>query len=316
MTFDSSVTNSSEQGQTSGTGSPTRLQADRDKSPQYPAFPLADALEAATLIKDRIGFAPVAKDDNLAKAIGHNSQKSGSFMQKIATLGYFGLTEQVLTKTGAAGLKLADEAKKYLFCMVPAEKAVLLASFFFTPESFADIAESLFESRIRFDDKDAIVSRLISKKFSEKGARKCANSFVASFSILGLTEDQLMTMHPSASVLPDVGQTSASASVVAPPSAPADVSAVAPSPVAAVAASPESAPVSAVTPPAVAAGPASPAPVSTSAQAALPLFAVPGLDTFTVKLANGRRAWIVTPVDFGSVASDLPDLLKMANVTV
>jgi hypothetical protein len=141
----------------------------RKRSPQAPSISLEDALNKALKVydKERRHEVPV---DVVAVDMGYKSSNSGTALQALASIRYFGLMHR--TKVGL--LSVSIDVEKYKFSPEPELKQRLLTSWLRTPQIFAELLDKFSESL----PSDATIKyELIQMGFNPSGA----DDFIAIF---------------------------------------------------------------------------------------------------------------------------------------
>ena len=116
-------------------------QLSRKRSPQAPSVSLEDALNKVLKVydKERRHEVPI---DVAAIDMGYKSSKSGTAIQALASIRYFGLMHR--TKVGL--LSVSVDVEKYKFTPEPELKQRLLTSWLRTPQIFAELLDKFSES--------------------------------------------------------------------------------------------------------------------------------------------------------------------------
>jgi hypothetical protein len=131
----------------------------RKRSPQAPSVSLEDALNRALKVydKERRHEIPI---DVAAKDMGYKNAKSGSSLQTLASIRYFGLMQR--PKEGM--LNVSIDVEKYKFSPDPELKQQLLNNWLRTPQVFAELLDKFPTSL----PSDAVIKyELIQQGFSE-----------------------------------------------------------------------------------------------------------------------------------------------------
>jgi hypothetical protein len=108
----------------------------RKKSPRAPSVSLSEALERALKIysKDRLHPAPT---EVFAQNMGYKTANSGSALQMIASLRYFGLAERVSDGV----LAISKDVESYKFAPSESLKAELLKRFLRAPTLYGELLD-------------------------------------------------------------------------------------------------------------------------------------------------------------------------------
>lgn len=137
-------------------------QLQRKRSPQAPSTSLEDALNKVLKVydKERRHEVPV---EVAAIDMGYKSSKSGTAIQALASIRYFGLMHR--TKVGL--LSVSADVEKYKFTPDPELKQRLLTSWLRAPQIFAELLDKFSESL----PSDATIKyELIQMGFNPSGA--------------------------------------------------------------------------------------------------------------------------------------------------
>jgi len=125
--------------------------APRKKSPRAPSLPLDEALDRVmrTYDKDRTHPSPV---DVVAQHLGYKTANSGTALQAIASLRYYGLLE----RPSDGYLAVSKEVESYRFAPDESTKQALLRSFLRRPALFAELLDRFSDglpsdANLRFD---------------------------------------------------------------------------------------------------------------------------------------------------------------------
>lgn len=123
----------------------------RKKSPRAPSLPLDEALERVMRAydKERVHACPV---DVVAQHLGYKTANSGTAMQAIASLRYYGLLE----RPSEGFLAVSKEVESYRFSPDERTKLALLRSFLRRPALFAELLDRFEEglpsdANLRYD---------------------------------------------------------------------------------------------------------------------------------------------------------------------
>jgi hypothetical protein len=141
----------------------------RKRSPQAPSVSLEDALNRALKVydKERRHEIPI---DVAAIDMGYKNAKSGSSLQTLASIRYFGLMQR--PKEGM--LNVSIDVEKYKFSPDPELKQQLLNNWLRTPQVFAELLDKFPTSL----PSDAVIKyELIQQGFSEGTANDVVLNF-------------------------------------------------------------------------------------------------------------------------------------------
>lgn len=123
----------------------------RKKSPRAPSLPLDEALDRVMRAydKDRTHASPV---DVVAQHLGYKTANSGTALQAIASLRYYGLLE----RPSDGYLAVSKEVESYRFAPDEGTKQALLRGFLRRPALFAELLDRFFDglpsdANLRFD---------------------------------------------------------------------------------------------------------------------------------------------------------------------
>lgn len=150
----------------------------KERSPNYPAVGLAEAIELGRKLWAKEKRTTVALDAAV-KAMGYNTL-SGPARTRLAALRQYGLLEQ-----DRSGVRVSDLAIKILNhpSGTPDYEASIKEAAL-RPDLFRD----LFQTHAEASD-DSLKSHLVvNRRFSDNGARKCIQSFRETISLAKLTE--------------------------------------------------------------------------------------------------------------------------------
>ncbi|MCY1231350.1 hypothetical protein D9M72_437970 [compost metagenome] len=125
--------------------------APRKKSPRAPSLPLDEALDRVMRAydKDRTHPSPV---DVVAQHLGYKTANSGTALQAIASLRYYGLLE----RPSDGYLAVSKEVESYRFAPDESTRQALLRSFLRRPALFAELLDRFSDglpsdANLRFD---------------------------------------------------------------------------------------------------------------------------------------------------------------------
>jgi hypothetical protein len=142
-----------------------------NRSPNYPAISLPEAVELATKLYQREGRSPVDAE-RAALALGYNSL-SGASRTKLSGLRKFELVED----TGN-GIRVSDLTMTLLHPDSPEEKRSALLRAATAPALFRDLAELPGASN------ENLISRLVRQGFTEAGAKLAVAAFRKTMSLV------------------------------------------------------------------------------------------------------------------------------------
>jgi hypothetical protein len=144
----------------------------KDRSPNYPKLPLAEALELAKTLYRKAGKAKV-KPISAASAIGYTSLH-GSALTALGTLTSYGLIERdrgVGLSVSPLAIAMIHPTDQDQFKLNRAQSALM-------PKVFCELHSDGF----RDADPEIICNHLIQKGFTPEGAKVAASVYVANFS--------------------------------------------------------------------------------------------------------------------------------------
>ena len=142
-----------------------------NRSPNYPAISLPEAIELVTKLYQRERRSPVDAE-RAALALGYNSL-SGASRTKLSGLRKFDLVED----TGN-GIRVSDLTMRILHPESPDEKQDALLQAATAPALFRDLAE------LRGASDENLISRLVRQGFTEAGAKLAVASFRKTMSLV------------------------------------------------------------------------------------------------------------------------------------
>lgn len=144
----------------------------RKRSPRAPLISLKEALERAIKVYDIEGRHP-ASADIVAQHLGYKSADNGAVKQVFAALGYYGLVE----RPGDGMLAVTTSVEEYKFAPSEELRAQILRKWLWNPGVFADLLEK-FQERLPSDA--SLKFELIRKGFQPATADECRNAFLES----------------------------------------------------------------------------------------------------------------------------------------
>lgn len=157
----------------------------RKRSPQAPSISLEDALNRTLKVydKERRHEVPI---DVAAIDMGYKNAKSGSSLQALASIRYFGLMQR--PKEGM--LNVSVEVEKYKFSPDPELKQQLLNNWLRTPQIFAELLDKFPTSL----PSDAVIRyELIQQGFSPSTADDVVSNFKHSVEFVRYYEQANLT---------------------------------------------------------------------------------------------------------------------------
>jgi hypothetical protein len=153
--------------------------AERERSPNYPAYGLATAIEFLRIVYTAVRRVAVSQEA-ISRALGSESL-SGPARSKIAALNQYGLLEKV----GAGEYRVSDRAMA-LILRNPGDREFMQAATeaALTPPLFA----SLINEKAGMDDSLLRFHLQTDRKFSDDGAKRVIKSFRETVAFANLSE--------------------------------------------------------------------------------------------------------------------------------
>lgn len=233
----------------------------RKKSPRAPSSSLSEALDRALKVYDKERLHP-APTEVFAQNMGYKTANSGSALQMLASLRYFGLAQRVSDGV----LAISKDVESLKFAPSESLKADLLKKFLRTPTLYEELLDK-YQSALPSDPN--LKFELIQRGFAPSAAASVLAAFRESVEFAGY---YALTQQDNGNVADEFEEASAeslSASV-----SPAIAPSIASPPI-----------------------PHSPPPPPSSAIAGL-VDPAGNEDRIPVRLPGGRRAWLIIPVPF------------------
>lgn len=231
----------------------------RKRSPRAPLISLKEAIERASKVYDLEGRHPVSADI-VAQHLGYKSADNGAAKQALAALGYYGLIE----RPSDGMLAVTKSVEEYKFAPSEALRAQILRKWLLSPGVFAELLEK-FQERLPSDA--SLKFELIRKGFQPATADECRNAFLESV-------QYVQSLSPNSNAVevetPTSGQTTEASAEAVDGQRGADSSTTRTE--------------------------SGPQPTATATTRSM--VEDEGSDRIPVRLAGGRRAWLVIPSPF------------------
>lgn len=144
-----------------------------NRSPNYPAVGLPDAIESVQKLHKSAGKAILAPED-AARAMGYNALH-GPARSRISALRKFGLIDDTST-----GIRLSPAAMTILFPSNDDERRSVLLDAALRPDLFRELA-----ANFRSAPDQMLLGRLVREGFTEAGAKAAIASFRSTMSLAG-----------------------------------------------------------------------------------------------------------------------------------
>lgn len=231
----------------------------RKRSPRAPLISLKEAVDRAIKVYSEEGRHP-ASADIVAKHLGYKSAENGAAKRALAALGYYGLIE----RPSEGMVAVAKSVEEYKFAPSDELRTQILKKWLATPAVFAELQEK-FQDRLPSDA--SLKFELIQKGFKPAAADECLSAFRESVNYVQSVSPSLDTVE--AEIPPADETTEASIEAVADQRT-VDASGRAGEPSTRM------------------------TPIATSRDLAIE----DSSDRIPVRLAGGRRAWLVIPSPF------------------
>ena len=151
-------------------------------APQFPVISFENALEVARAVSEAGGTRTDVGRSVIASRLG-SSQKSGSFIQRLASARSYGMIE------GRGAFHLTENAKRYFFPTTDADRQVAEMAFLNTPAVFAQLIKRFDGNRMPSQDMLAnVLHRDIGVADEWKG--RVAALFVRASAAVGVIDSQ------------------------------------------------------------------------------------------------------------------------------
>lgn len=144
----------------------------RKRSPRAPLISLKEAVDRASKVYEKEGRHP-ASADIVAQHLGYKSADNGAAKQTLAALGYYGLTD----RPAEGMLAVTKSIEEFKFAPSEALRSEILQKWLLTPVVFAELLEK-FQGRLPSDA--SLKFELIQKGFNPATADECLAAFVDS----------------------------------------------------------------------------------------------------------------------------------------
>ncbi len=159
----------------------------RKRSPRAPLVSLREAVDRVSKVYEKEGRHPVSVDI-VAQHLGYKSADNGAAKQIIATLGYYGLVE----RPADGMLAVTKSVEEFKFAPSEELRAEILQKWLLSPGVFAELLEK-FQGRL--PSEASLKFELMQKGFKPATADECLAAFVDSVKYV---------THAGQSVAPDV----------------------------------------------------------------------------------------------------------------
>lgn len=157
----------------------------RKRSPRAPLVSLKVSVDRASKVYEKEGKHP-ASANIVAQHLGYKSSDNGAAKQAIAALGYYGLVE----RKGGAMLAITKSFEEYKFAPSDEIRAQVLRKWLRTPTVFAELLEK-FQDRLPSDA--SLKFELIQKGFNPATADECRDAFIDSVQYVKLATPAAMS---------------------------------------------------------------------------------------------------------------------------
>lgn len=144
----------------------------RKRSPRAPLISLREAVDRATKVYEKEGRHP-ASADIVAQHLGYKSADNGAAKQALAALGYYGLIE----RPSEGMLAVTKNVEEYKFAPSEQLRTEILRKWLVTPSVFAELLDK-FPDRLPSDA--SLKFELIQKGFNPATADECLTAFLES----------------------------------------------------------------------------------------------------------------------------------------
>lgn len=231
----------------------------RKRSPRAPLISLKEAVDRASKVYSEEGRHP-ASADIVAQHLGYKSAENGAAKQALAALGYYGLIE----RPSEGMVAVAKSVEEFKFAPSDELRTQILKKWLATPAVFAELQEK-FQDRLPSDA--SLKFELIQKGFNPATADECLSAFRESVNYVQSVSPSLDTIETET---PPPDETNEASIVAVADQRTIDASGHAGEPGTRM------------------------TPIATSRDAAVE----ENSDRIPVRLAGGRRAWLVIPSPF------------------
>lgn len=177
----------------------------RKRSPRAPLISLKEAVDRAIKVYSEEGR-HAASADIVAQHLGYKSAENGAAKQALAGLGYYGLIE----RPSEGMVAVTKSVEEYKFAPTDELRTQILQKWLMTPALFAELQEK-FQGRLPSDA--SLKFELIQKGFNPATADECLSAFRESVNYVQSISPSLNTIE--AEVTPPDETTEASVEAVA-----------------------------------------------------------------------------------------------------